>query len=155
MLVPIIMGSKVDMDFAKKIGAKLESLGIQFVYRIASAHKAPQLVLKILEEYDTQDVVYITIAGRSNALSGFVCANSVKPVIACPPLDKQSYMMDIHSSLRMPSNAPAMVIVDPKNAALAAAKIFALNNADMRTKIANGIKQTKQDIEVWDDEVKA
>jgi len=147
------MGSKVDLEFAKKIGAKLESLGIRFVYRIASAHKAPQLVLKIIEEYDSQDVVYITIAGRSNALSGFVCANSVKPVVACPPLDKQSYMMDIHSSLRMPSNAPAMVIVDPKNAALAAAKIFALNNPGLTKQLANNINQIKQDLEQADKEI--
>lgn len=154
MLVPIILGSKCDIEFANKIAAKLQELGVKHVFRIASAHKAPQLVLKIIEEYDSQEVVYITIAGRSNALSGFVSANSVKPVIACPPLDKQSYSIDIHSSLRMPSNAPCMTVVDPENAALAAARILALSNQELRKKLVKLVQETKQSIERDDLEVK-
>ena len=125
MLVPIIMGSKSDLEFAQKIANKLKELGIYYIIRVASAHKAPELALSIIKEYDKiDDVVYITVAGRSNALSGFVSANSVKPVIACPPLDKQSYLIDIHSSLRMPSNAPCMTVVDPKNALIFASDTF-------------------------------
>ena len=32
-----------------------------------------------------QKVVFVTVAGRSNALSGVVAANTHRPVIACPP----------------------------------------------------------------------
>jgi 5-(carboxyamino)imidazole ribonucleotide mutase len=154
MLVPIIMGSKADLEFAQKIAKKLKDLGIYYVIRVASAHKAAELLLSIIKKYDEQeDIVYITVAGRSNALSGFVSANSIKPVIACPPLDKQSYMMDIHSSLRMPSNAPCMTVVDPKNAALAAAKILALKNPELKAKITQGIVDVRVGIEKDDKEL--
>lgn len=32
-----------------------------------------------------EQVVYIAVAGRSDALSGVMSANTVNPVIACPP----------------------------------------------------------------------
>lgn len=148
------MGSKTDLEFAKKIAEKLKALGVYYVIRAASAHRAPELVSSIIEEYDkVDDVVYITIAGRSNALSGFVSANSVKPVIACPPLDKKSYLIDIHSSLRMPGNAPCMTVLDPKNAALAAAKILAINNPELSKKLADNIQKIKEDTEKDDKEV--
>jgi 5-(carboxyamino)imidazole ribonucleotide mutase len=151
MLVPIILGSKSDLEFANKIAAKLKEFGVYYVIRIASAHKAPELLLGLLKKYDAQeDLVYITVAGRSNALSGFVSANSVKPVIACPPLDKQSYPVDIHSSLRMPSNAPCMTVIDPKNAALAAIKILANNNEELLKKVSDNITQVKTGIEADD-----
>jgi len=149
------MGSKSDLEFSKKIADKLKELGIYYIIRVASAHKAPQLVMKIIEEYDKQDdLVYITVAGRSNALSGFVSANSVKPVIACPPLDKEAYLIDIHSSLRMPSSAPCMTVLDPKNAALAAAKILAISHPELSKKILNDIQKTRENIEKDDNEVR-
>ena len=37
-----------------------------------------------------KDLIYITIAGRSNALSGFVAANSDFPTLACPPFSDKS-----------------------------------------------------------------
>src|SRR3990170_6260137 len=57
------------------------------IHRTASAHRTPNLVLNILNDYkDSEDVVaIITVAGLSDALSGMVAANSTKPVIAFPP----------------------------------------------------------------------
>ena len=70
----------------------------------------------------------VIIAGRSNALSGFVAANSPFPVIACPPFkDKLDYLVNIHSSLQMPSKVPVMTVIDPKNAVLAAQRILGSN----------------------------
>ena len=70
-------------------------------------------------------MVCITVAGRSNALSGLVAANMKWPVIACPPFkDHSDYMVNIHSSIQMPSLVPAMTVIDPGNAALAAVKIL-------------------------------
>ena len=41
--------------------------------------------------------MYITIAGRSNALSGFVAANSEFPTIGCPPFSDKSDMLSEYS----------------------------------------------------------
>jgi len=83
-------------------------------------------VLEILEaNKGEKDLVYITIAGRSNALSGFVAANSDHPTLGCPPFsDKADMLVNIHSTLQMPSNTPVMTVIDPGNCALAVKRIF-------------------------------
>ena len=87
----IIMGSTSDEPHAKKITDKLDEYGITWEQHAASAHKQPLKVLEILEvNKNEKNIVYITIAGRSNALSGFVAANSEFPTIGCPPFSDKS-----------------------------------------------------------------
>ena len=127
MKTVIIMGSTSDESHAKKITDKLDSYGIQWEQHAASAHKEPRKVLDILDsnKNETDLVVYITIAGRSNALSGFVAANSKYPTLACPPFsDKADMLVNIHSTLQMPSNTPVLTVLDPGNCALAVKRIF-------------------------------
>ncbi len=126
MKVVIIMGSKSDREFAQKIINDLEKFSINYAVNVASAHKQPLEVLNIIKSNVAEKgIVYITIAGRSNALSGFVAANSDKPVIACPPFkDKTDMLVNIQSTLQMPSNAPVLTILDPGNCALAVKRIL-------------------------------
>ena len=126
MNVVIIMGSISDEPHAKKITDRLDEYGIAWEQHAASAHKNPLKVLEILEaNKDQADIVYITIAGRSNALSGFVAANSEFPTLGCPPFsDKADMLVNIHSTLQMPSNTPVLTVIDPGNCALAVKRIF-------------------------------
>ena len=126
MKAVIIMGSSSDEPHAKKITDKLDEYGITWEQYAASAHKEPLKVLEILDtNKDGNDIVYITIAGRSNALSGFVAANSEFPTLGCPPFsDKADMLVNIHSTLQMPSNTPVLTILDPGNCALAVKRIF-------------------------------
>ena len=126
MNVVIIIGSTSDEPHAKKITDKLDEFGISWEQHAASAHKEPLKVLEILNaNKDKENIVYITIAGRSNALSGFVAANSEFPTLGCPPFsDKADMLVNIHSTLQMPSNTPVMTVVDPGNCALAVKRIF-------------------------------
>jgi len=126
MKVIIIIGSESDRDFAQKIIDGLDKFSISYEVNVASAHKQPLEVLNIIKSNaDENGIVYITIAGRSNALSGFVAANSNNPVIACPPFkDKTDMLVNIHSTLQMPSNAPVLTILDPSNCALAVKRIL-------------------------------
>ena len=122
----VIMGSTSDEPHAKKITDKLDEYGIAWEQHAASAHKQPLKVLNILTASENKkDIVYITIAGRSNALSGFVAANCEFPTIGCPPFsDKTDMLVNIHSTLQMPSNTPVLTILDPENCALAIKRIF-------------------------------
>jgi len=124
----IIMGSTSDEPHAKKITNKLDEYKISWEQHAASAHKEPLKVLKILEDNkDNKNIVYVTIAGRSNALSGFVAANSNFPTIGCPPFsDKSDMLVNIHSTLQMPSKTPVLTVIDPGNCALAIKRIFGL-----------------------------
>ena len=126
MKVVIIMGSASDESHAKKITDNLDDLNISWEQFVASAHKQPLEVLKILEDNANEEsLVYVTIAGRSNALSGFVGANSEFPTIACPPFtDKTDMMVNINSTLQMPSKTPVLTVLDPGNCATAISRIF-------------------------------
>jgi 5-(carboxyamino)imidazole ribonucleotide mutase len=146
MLVPIIMGSESDKDHAQKIIEVLDKFGVQHVEHIASAHKVPEKVLEIVQKYNASDeaVCYITIAGRSNGLSGVVAANAVHPVIACPSFkSKEDCLLNMHSTLQMPSETPVLMILDPGNAALAAVRILGLADKNLKDKASEAIKKMK------------
>ena len=151
-LVPILMGSRSDMSHAEAIARSLEGFGIAAELRIGSAHKTPAHVLDILRQYeaDPRPKVYITIAGRSNALSGFVDAQVSAPVIACPPPSSSFAGADIYSSLRMPGGVAPAVVLEPSGAALLAAKILALADTDVAARVA-AFQASNRDTIVSDD----
>ena len=136
-LVVILIGSKADLEHAAKISEACKGFELDAVVRIGSAHKTAEHVLTLLREYesDSRQKVYITVAGRSNALSGFVDGAVSAPVIACPPVSEAFGGADIFSSLRMPSGIAPAVVLDPANAALLAAKIFGVANVEVREQV--------------------
>jgi len=138
------MGSKGDLAHGQKIADFIKRFGVDYVIRIASAHKVPLKALGILKEYENSDVVFITIAGRSNALSGFVDANTAHPVIACPPYGEKFAGMDVFSTIRMPSAVAPMLVLEPEDAALATLKVIAVADKSLRQKIAE-YQQSKKD----------
>jgi 5-(carboxyamino)imidazole ribonucleotide mutase len=149
----IIMGSKGDLEWSKKIVAALEKFGIESVMRIASAHKVPLKCYELIKEYEKDNVVFITVAGRSNALSGFADAQTFCPVIACPPYGDKFAGNDIYSSIRMPSGVAPMLIIEPDNAALAVAKIFGLNDGNVRKAVIEYQESMREILEKNDSEI--
>jgi len=141
--VIMLMGSERDLEFCKEIAKHLKPFSISYEFRVASAHKTPEKVLQILKENEKEEVVYITVAGRSNALSAFVDANTTKPIIACPPYSEKFGGADVYSSLRVPSGIGSVVTIEPEGAAIAAAKIFALKNKELAKRVRE-YQQTKQ-----------
>ena len=113
---------------------------------MASAHKTPAYLLDLLREWEASEAarVYITVAGRSNALSGFLDAQVTSPVIACPPPSDSFGGMDILSSLRMPRGVAPMVVLEPENAALAAAKMLGLALPGVREAVARSQEEERQ-----------
>ncbi len=152
--VVIIMGSKADLEHSKRIAKVIEEFGIKCVMRIGSAHKVPLKVLEIIKEYEKENAVFITVAGRSNALSGFVDAQTTRPVIACPPYSEKFSGADIFSTLRMPSGVCPMTVIEPEEAGLAAIKILALADRNLEAKIKSYHEQKKKELEKVDEEVR-
>ena len=150
--VIILMGSKSDMEHAQAIENALSKLGIEAIKRIGSAHKTPEHVLELLQQYeaDSRAKVYITIAGRSNALSAFVDGQVTAPVIACPPYSDRYGGADIFSSLRMPGGVAPAVVLDPSGAALLAAKILGLVDPAILERIEE-LQQNNRDKITTDD----
>ena len=125
--VIILSGSDKDCEHVGKIAEALAKRNIQFDSFIASAHRNTRQVLAILEKFSScgKKIVWVTVAGKSNALSGVVAANCKDPVIACPPFnDKTDMSVNLHSTLQCPNEVPVMTVLDPKNVALAIERIF-------------------------------
>lgn len=154
--VVLVMGSKSDLDFATSIGHVLEDYNVNYEYRIASAHRTPEHLFKLLKEYEHSEgnIVYITIAGLSDALSSIVTNFTRYPVIACPPDFERYGWPKIFSSAATPKGIPVLLVLKPENAALAAAKILALSNPILCKKIGQYRKKRQEEVIKFDEEVK-
>lgn len=150
----LLMGSERDLDFCREIAKHLKALGLDYEFRVASAHKNPEKVLGILREYEKERIVYVTVAGRSNALSAFVDANTAHPVIACPPYSEKFSGADIYSTLRVPSGIGTVITIEPEGAAIAAAKIFAVDDKALEKRIREYQQMKKGEIEKADASIK-
>jgi len=155
--VVIILGSKSDLEHGKAIRSALAEFGVEGELRVASAHKSPAHLLRVLEEYERAGGprVYITVAGRSNALSGFVDAQVAAPVIACPPYSDRFGGGDIWSSLRMPSGVAPAVVLEPAGAALLAVKMLGLVDGALAARVAARQRAAVEALLKDDEEVRA
>ena len=152
--VIIIMGSKGDLSHAQAVVKTLKALEITYQMRVCSAHKATQRLLEMLQTYEQMGpLVYITIAGRSNALSAVVDANTRYPVIACPPYSDRFGGMDILSSLRLPSGIASPTILEPEGAALFAARILALSDEQLMQRLIHYKERLAAELARADEEV--
>jgi 5-(carboxyamino)imidazole ribonucleotide mutase len=150
----VIMASERDLEFCREIVKYLKILGIDYEFRVASAHKTPDKVLEILKEFEGEKIVYVTVAGRSNALSAFVDANTSKPVIACPPYSEKFSGADIYSSLRVPSGIGSLVTIEPEGVAVAVAKIFAVEDRELEERVKEYQVGKKEQIEKANETIK-
>ena len=150
----LLMGSERDLDLCREIAKHLKALGLDYEFRVASAHKSPEKVLGILREYEEERIVYVTVAGRSNSLSAFVDANTAHPVIACPPYSEKFSGADIYSTLRVPSGIGTVITIEPEGAAIAAAKIFAVDDKALEKRIREYQQMKKGEVEKADASIK-
>ncbi len=153
--VAIVMGSSSDLKHCNKIKHHLDLFNVKTEFRILSAHKNGERILELAEVYNNSidPIVVIAVAGRSNGLGGALAANLSVPVINCPPFaDKVDMMVNINSSLMMPSKTPALTVVQPDNAAYAA--IRCLNQPSLKKELNKIITVLKEDLLKADERVK-
>ncbi|MFC2048710.1 AIR carboxylase family protein [Elusimicrobiota bacterium] len=141
--VVILLGSAKDLTHAKKIAAALNQLKIEHTISIASAHKTPEFLLELLSKKEKQALLYVTIAGKSDALSGMVSANTDKPVIASPPYKENELSMGVISTLLAPSGVSHMTVLGPEQTALAVAKIIALARPSLKDEVSTARSSMK------------
>jgi len=150
-LVPLLLGSEKDKEWAGKITKELDKWSIPYEVHVVSAHKVPELVVGLIDKYNKFDgeLVYVTIAGRSNGLSGVTAGSAIHPVIACPPFaDKDDMALNINSTLQMPSEVPVLTVLDPVNCALAVVRIFALDDEILKGKYLDHLKKVKSEFKI-------
>jgi fusion protein PurCD len=153
--VAFVMGSRADIEHANKMKAVVESYGVYADVRVCSAHKNGEDLPELLAEYDPaiEPGAIVAIAGLSNGLGGALAANSCLPVISCPPFkDGVDMLLNLNSSLMMPSAVPNMTVVKPKEAAAAALR--ALNLPRLKDRFREEIVEMKERLRYDDREIR-
>ncbi|MBI2596465.1 AIR carboxylase family protein [Candidatus Daviesbacteria bacterium] len=135
-LAVLVLGSEDDLDYARKITDQLQEFGIEYQFRGGSAHTSPWHVFNIIRDVENgnSSIVYISVAGRSDALSAFIDSQTKFPVIAAPPKSEFGLAKYL-SSIDTPAGIGVSLVIHPQAAAVSAAKIFALNNPSLARKI--------------------
>jgi 5-(carboxyamino)imidazole ribonucleotide mutase len=143
MKIQIIMGSSSDMFVAENVKAILEEFKISYDIKIASAHRTPEILKKILENSDAD--VFIGIAGLSAALPGTIAAHTIKPVIGVPVSGKVNFDA-ILSIIQMPPGIPvgAVGLDRGENAALLAIEILAVSDKKLTKKLYDYRKKMRE-----------
>jgi len=123
--VTVLVGSKSDLEIAEKVRSRLTELGVGCEVHVASAHRDPDKVDRLVRDPATD--VFVAMAGLSAALPGVVAARTLKPVVGVP-LHRGLGLDSLLSVVQMPPGIPvAAVGLDAaENAALLAAEILAL-----------------------------
>ncbi len=122
--VSIIIGSKSDLEIAKRTEQTLTELDVTFETQILSAHRDP----KKLEEHlaTSQAKVFIAMAGLAAAVPGFIASRTTRPVIGVPVNKALGGLDSLLSIVQMPPGIPvATVGIDAaENAAYLAKRIL-------------------------------
>ncbi len=155
--IVVLIGSASDMPFAHRLEDFLAEarFPVKCEYRVNSAHRAPKKLLADLEGYeDSGDkIVYVTVAGLSDALSSVVAGYTINPVIACPPDIEKFGFPKIFSSIMTPKGVPVALVPNPENAALAATRILALSDSSLRKVLQKHKEKIKENVAKADAEL--
>ena len=137
--VGIIMGSDSDLPVVKKATDMLDSLGITWEAHVYSAHRTPVQARDFaVSARENGFGVLIAAAGMAAHLAGAVAANTTLPVIGIPCQGPCLEGLDaLLSTVQMPTGIPVATVAvnGGANAALLAAQILAVEDADLAAKL--------------------
>jgi phosphoribosylamine--glycine ligase len=140
--VLILMGSQNDAPVMQGAVDVLKELGISVEMTVASAHRSPERVMRLINEAGTRGVdVFIVGAGAAAHLAGVVAAHVTKPVIGVPIDSSALNGLDaLLSTVQMPPGVPVATVSIGKagatNAGVLAAQILALGDNGIAERLA-------------------
>jgi 5-(carboxyamino)imidazole ribonucleotide mutase len=138
-LVGILVGSASDLPVLQQGAAILERLEVPHEINVMSAHRSPDQVDEYARTAEERGLVVIICgAGMAAHLAGAVAARTVLPVIGVPVSGGALEGVDaLYATVQMPRGIPvATVAIDGGvNAAILAAQIIAVRDADVRKRL--------------------
>jgi 5-(carboxyamino)imidazole ribonucleotide mutase len=157
--VAIIMGSASDLPVVEKAIETLETYGIPHEVHVYSARRTPVEAKAFAENAREAGFgVLICAAGKAAHLAGAIAANTTLPVIGIPVKSSTLDGLDaLLSTVQMPAGIPvATVAIDgAANAALLAAQIIAVEDADLAKALTDARKKAAEDVLKKDAEISA
>jgi phosphoribosylamine--glycine ligase len=140
--VLILMGSDSDAPIMSAAGEALTEFGLTWEMTVASAHRSPARVMRLVEEAPARGVrVFIVGAGAAAHLAGVVAAHTTLPVIGVPIDSSALKGLDaLLSTVQMPPGVPVATVAIGKpgatNAGVLAAQMIALGDAAVARRLA-------------------
>ena len=142
-LVGVVMGSSSDWDTMQHAVQILKQFGVAHEARVISAHRMPDDLFAYAEQAQSCGLrAIIAGAGGAAHLPGMLAAKTALPVLGVPVQGKTLNGLDsLLSIVQMPAGVPvatfAIGVAGAANAALFAAGILALGNADIAAALAD------------------
>jgi phosphoribosylamine--glycine ligase len=151
--VLILMGSDSDAPVMQGAVDILRELDIACEMTVASAHRSPERVMRLVREAPERGVkVFVVGAGAAAHLAGVVAAHTSLPVIGVPIDSSALKGLDaLLSTVQMPPGVPVATVSIGKpgatNAGVLAAQILALGDAALATRLAKYKKSLADKVE--------
>ena len=137
--VGIIMGSDSDLPIVQKAVDTLKAFGVPYEVHIYSAHRTPGETAQFARSAAQNGFgVLIAAAGMAAHLAGAIAAQTILPVIGIPCKGPCLDGIDaLLSTVQMPSGIPVATVAinGGINAALLAAQILAVSDAELAAKL--------------------
>ena len=151
--VLILMGSDSDAPVMQGAVDLLNELGIPCEMTVASAHRSPERVMRLVSEAPARGVkVFIVGAGAAAHLAGVVAAHTPMPVIGVPIDSSALKGWDaLLSTVQMPPGVPVATVSIGKpgatNAAVLAAQILAVGDSAIADRVVAYKKKLAEKVE--------
>jgi phosphoribosylaminoimidazole carboxylase PurE protein len=139
--VLILMGSDSDAPVMQGATEILKELGIASETTVASAHRSPERVMRLVRDAPGRGVkVFIVGAGAAAHLAGVVAAHTTMPVIGVPIDSSALKGLDaLLSTVQMPPGVPVATVSIGKpgatNAGVLAAQILAVGDPAIASRL--------------------
>src|SRR6185369_8804075 len=139
--VLILMGSDSDAPVMQGAVEILRELNIQSEMTVASAHRSPERVMRLVSEAPGRGVkVFIVGAGAAAHLAGVVAAHTSLPVIGVPIDSSALKGMDaLLSTVQMPPGVPVATVAIGKpgatNACVLAVQMMAIGDKALAARL--------------------
>ena len=151
--VLILMGSDSDAPVMQAAVDTLKEFGISSEMTVASAHRSPARVMRLVDEAPGRGVkIFIVGAGAAAHLGGVVAAHTTLPVIGVPIDSSALKGMDaLLATVQMPPGVPVATMAIGKpgatNAAVFAAQILGVADQVMAQKLVDYKKRLADKVE--------
>ena len=139
--VLILMGSDSDAPIMSAAGEALTEFGLTWEMTVASAHRSPARVTRLITEAHARGVkVFVIGAGAAAHLAGVVAAHTTRPVIGVPIDSSALKGLDaLLATVQMPPGVPVATVAIGKpgatNAGVLAAQMIALGDPALAAKL--------------------
>jgi phosphoribosylaminoimidazole carboxylase PurE protein len=157
--VGIIMGSDSDLKVMKEAGDMLDNFGVEYEYKISSAHRVPEVTAAYAKQASERGIqVLIAGAGLAAHLPGVVAAFTTLPVIGVPIQSTALGGVDsLYSIVQMPKGIPVATVAinGSANAALLAVAILALANPDLAERLKGYRRSMAEEVIKKDQELQS